>query len=110
MDTPPTSIGPGLWRFIAFFVLAVALWLLMRNMNTRMRRMAYRSSSGAPRRRGPGDGRGRAAEADGAWPERPRREADGPAPGPASPDDGPAARAPRPASGSDASLGRSGRR
>jgi hypothetical protein len=35
-------VGPGLWGFIAFFVLAVALWLLMRNMNSRMRRMAYR--------------------------------------------------------------------
>ena len=42
MDTPSTSIGPGLGAFIAFFVLAVALWLLMRNMNGRMRRMAYK--------------------------------------------------------------------
>jgi cytidylate kinase len=42
MDTPSTLIGPGLGAFIAFFVLAVALWLLMRNMNGRMRRMAYR--------------------------------------------------------------------
>lgn len=42
MDTPSTSIGPGLGAFIAFFVLAVVLWLLMRNMNGRMRRMAYK--------------------------------------------------------------------
>ena len=35
-------VGPGIWGFIAFFVLAVALWLLVRNMNTRLRRMAYR--------------------------------------------------------------------
>jgi hypothetical protein len=35
-------VGPGLWGFIAFFVLALSLWLLMRNMNSRMRRMAYR--------------------------------------------------------------------
>ena len=42
MDTPSTSIGPGLGAFVAFFVLAVALWLLMRNMNGRMRRIAYR--------------------------------------------------------------------
>jgi cytidylate kinase len=42
MDTPSSSIGPGLGAFIAFFVLAIALWLLMRNMNGRMRRMAYR--------------------------------------------------------------------
>ncbi len=35
-------VGPGIWGFIAFFVLAVALWLLVRNMNSRLRRMAYR--------------------------------------------------------------------
>jgi len=34
-------VGPGIWGFIAFFVLAIALWLLVRNMNTRLRRMAY---------------------------------------------------------------------
>jgi flagellar biosynthesis/type III secretory pathway M-ring protein FliF/YscJ len=42
METPSTSIGPGIGAFVAFFVLAVALWLLMRNMNSRMRRMAYK--------------------------------------------------------------------
>ena len=42
MDTPSTSIGPGLGAFIAFFVLAVVLWLLRRNLNGRMRRMAYK--------------------------------------------------------------------
>lgn len=35
-------VGPGIWGFIAFFVLAVALWFLVRNMNGRLRRMAYR--------------------------------------------------------------------
>ena len=35
-------IGPGIWGFISFFVLAIALWLLVRNMNSRLRRMAYR--------------------------------------------------------------------
>jgi hypothetical protein len=35
-------IGPGIWGFIAFFVLALALWFLVRNMNSRLRRMAYR--------------------------------------------------------------------
>ena len=34
-------IGPGIWGFIAFFVLAIALTLLVRNMNSRLRRMAY---------------------------------------------------------------------
>ena len=42
MDTPSTSIGPGLGAFVAFFVLAVVLWFLMRNLNGRMRRMAYK--------------------------------------------------------------------
>jgi hypothetical protein len=36
-------VSPGLWGFVAFFVLAIALYLLMRNMNARMRRMSYRS-------------------------------------------------------------------
>ena len=35
-------VGPGIWGFIAFFVLAISLWLLVRNMNSRLRRMAYR--------------------------------------------------------------------
>ena len=35
-------VGPGIRGFIAFFVLAVALWFLVRNMNSRLRRMAYR--------------------------------------------------------------------
>lgn len=35
-------IGPGVWGFLAMFVLAIALWLLVRNMNARLRRMAYR--------------------------------------------------------------------
>jgi predicted lipid-binding transport protein (Tim44 family) len=42
MDTPSSTVGPGIGAFIAFFVLALCLWLLMRNMNGRMRRMAYR--------------------------------------------------------------------
>lgn len=43
MNTPSTAVSPGIWGFIAFFVLAIALWLLMRNMNARMRRMSYRA-------------------------------------------------------------------
>ncbi len=39
---PSADVTPGVWGFIAFFVLAVALYLLMRNMNARMRRMSYR--------------------------------------------------------------------
>jgi hypothetical protein len=36
-------VSPGLWGFFAFFLLGLALYLLMRNMNARMRRMSYRS-------------------------------------------------------------------
>jgi uncharacterized protein (TIGR03382 family) len=42
MDTPSSTVGPGIGAFLAFFLLALFLWLLMRNMNGRMRRMAYR--------------------------------------------------------------------
>ena len=40
---PSALVSPGLWGFVAFFVLAIALYLLMRNMNARMRRMSYRA-------------------------------------------------------------------
>lgn len=39
MNFPIDEIGPGWWAFVAFFFLAIALWLLMRNMFTRLRRM-----------------------------------------------------------------------
>lgn len=39
---PNSAVGPGIGAFLAFFALAVALYFLMRNMNARMRRMAYR--------------------------------------------------------------------
>jgi hypothetical protein len=42
MNTPSTSVSPGLGGFLAFFLLALALWLLMRNMNARLRRMRFR--------------------------------------------------------------------
>ena len=55
MNTPSTSVSPGLGGFLAFFLLAIALWLLMRNMNKRMRRMTYReeqeAAEGRPGRR-----------------------------------------------------------
>jgi hypothetical protein len=43
VNEPSTVVSPGLWGFVAFFVLAVSLYLLMRNMNARMRRMSYRA-------------------------------------------------------------------
>ena len=36
-----TNVGPGMGAFAVFFILAIVLWLLMRNMNARLRRMSY---------------------------------------------------------------------
>ena len=41
-DAPTADPGPGFYAFVGFFLLALVLWLLMRNMNARMRRMSYR--------------------------------------------------------------------
>ena len=41
-DTPTAAVAPGFLAFVGFFLLAMALWFLMRNMNARMRRMSYR--------------------------------------------------------------------
>jgi hypothetical protein len=47
MDPESVDVTAGLEGFLAFFLLAVALYFLMRNMNTRMRRMAYREEQDA---------------------------------------------------------------
>ena len=47
MDPESVDVTAGLEGFLAFFLLAVALYLLMRNMNARMRRMAYREEQEA---------------------------------------------------------------
>ena len=44
-EAPTADGGPGFLAFLAFFVLALALWFLMRNMNARMRRMSYRQQA-----------------------------------------------------------------
>ncbi|HEX5522448.1 MAG TPA: hypothetical protein VFX53_03300 [Pedococcus sp.] len=76
MNTPSTAVSPGIWGFIAFFVLAIALWLLMRNMNARMRRMSYRAQQ-----------RQEEAEAEAAG--RLAQEDDGPVAGEQQPGAGP---------------------
>jgi len=81
-------VGPGIWGFIAFFVLALALWFLVRNMNSRLRRMAYRDRDRA-------EEFAASADADGSKPAR--SAAEGPeAAGPAG--DGRAADRPAPES------------
>ena len=37
----PTSVSAGFLGFVVFFALAIALWLLIRNMTGRLRRMNY---------------------------------------------------------------------
>ena len=64
-------VGPGIWGFIAFFVLAIALWLLVRNMNARLRRMAYSDRE----RSEAAEAAARRAEGDGATPTADRRRA-----------------------------------
>jgi hypothetical protein len=81
-------VGPGIWGFIAFFVLAISLWLLVRNMNTRLRRMAYRDRDEAAAR----------ADADGVTKETAQDPEQDPEPDPLhdapvdGPDDRPAPR------------------
>ncbi len=75
-------VGPGIWGFIAFFVLALALWFLVRNMNSRLRRMAYRDRDRA-------EEFAANADVDGSKPARTAAdgpEADRPAPGSATPE------------------------
>jgi hypothetical protein len=66
VNTPSTQVSPGLGGFLAFFLLAIALWLLMRNMNARMRRMSYRAQQEEEARR-----------AEGSTAPEPRSERDG---------------------------------
>jgi hypothetical protein len=47
MDPESVAVTAGLGGFLSFFLLAVALYFLMRNMNARMRRMAYRAEQEA---------------------------------------------------------------
>ncbi|HIZ98584.1 MAG TPA: hypothetical protein H9805_08395 [Candidatus Janibacter merdipullorum] len=39
MSSPSTEVGPGFLAFVAFSFLAAALWLLMRGMFIRLRRI-----------------------------------------------------------------------
>jgi hypothetical protein len=81
--TENLPVGPGVAGFVAVFALAVALWFLMRNMNSRMRRMAYRERDRVAQEQrdhtdavapaGAQDGPAH----DGTEPERPEDPADG---------------------------------
>ena len=42
MNAESVDVTAGLGGFLAFFLLAVALYFLMRNMNVRLRNLSYR--------------------------------------------------------------------
>ncbi|GIL36962.1 MULTISPECIES: hypothetical protein [Phycicoccus] len=78
MNDSPPDVSTGFLAFIAFTVLALALWFLMRNMNARMRRMSYRQQR-AHRGRdeqqaGPADVEPEPGDALEADPRDPRRD------------------------------------
>lgn len=50
MSPVDQSVSPGIGGFLAFFLLACALWLLMRNMLTHMRRVDFREEEEERRR------------------------------------------------------------
>ena len=95
-----SSVSPGIGAFLAFFALAIALWLLMRNMNSRMRRMSYRAEEAQREAEAAAEAKaGSTAEAKGkvktkgraggrSGGVRPAGEADGPEVTPAAEDDG----------------------
>ena len=60
MSPESVDVTAGLGGFLAFFLLALALYLLMRNMNTRLRRLAYSEEreSQEPGHDSPGPGSG----------------------------------------------------
>ena len=57
MNPESVDVTAGLGGFLAFFLLALALYFLMRNMNTRLRGLAYREEQEKGRdSSGPGAG------------------------------------------------------
>jgi flagellar biosynthesis/type III secretory pathway M-ring protein FliF/YscJ len=70
----PESVSPGLWGFLVVFVLAIVVWLLMRNMTGRLRRLRFREEERQRRE---------AAERDSSKRDSSKRDDDEPpAPGP----------------------------
>jgi hypothetical protein len=65
-EAPTADVAPGFLAFVAFFLLALALWFLMRNMNARMRRMSYRQQQAHRGRDEPQAGPGEWADDEGS--------------------------------------------
>lgn len=75
MSPESVDVTAGLGGFLAFFLLAVALYFLMRNMNGRLRRLAYREeheATGATRATGATE------ESSPEGPDSPGRRGDAP--------------------------------
>ena len=100
-EAPTADGGPGFLAFLAFFLLALALWFLMRNMNARMRRMSYRQQAAHRGKDDPQAGPGElGARGDRRRPARPVRPVaavagDDPASAPVDESSGPGRRARR---------------
>ncbi len=69
LNSSNQAVSGGIGGFLAFFLLACALWLLMRNMNSRLRNVKYREELDAERQ---------SAEADQDVVSRPPRPGDVP--------------------------------
>ena len=39
MTGPSSETGPGFWAFVAFFFMAIMLWIILRSMLARLRRI-----------------------------------------------------------------------
>jgi hypothetical protein len=61
----PNSVTPGVAGFLVVFVLAIATWLLLRNMTGRLRRLRFREEERAAREADDAPGAD-----DGAGPDR----------------------------------------
>ena len=70
----PESVSPGLWGFFVVFVLAIVVWLLMRNMTQRLRRLRFREQQRLDHER-------EAGGPDGGLGEEPRDRPDDDPPG-----------------------------
>jgi flagellar biosynthesis/type III secretory pathway M-ring protein FliF/YscJ len=74
----PESVTPGLWGFLVVFILAIVVWLLMRNMTQRLRRLRFREQERQAREAADGWTGGPGREPDGEGRNRP--DDDPPAP------------------------------
>jgi hypothetical protein len=84
MNLESVDVTAGLGGFLAFFLLAVALYFLMRNMNVRLRRLAYREEQEATAAAGGSrpDHQPEATGSDATGPDATGPDATGPTGGP----------------------------